>query len=222
METTSNTKRFLNWGIFIVIIGLVIWGLVAAQQKANKEEQNLILPTEITAEDHFRGNATAPVTLVEYGDFQCPACRSYYPIVEELIKAKGPDALRFVSRHYPLSQHANAMSAAQAAEAAGLQGKFWEMYGMLYEKQPEWEQSTSTKIIFTGYAKEMGLDEKKFSDDYELKSIKDLINNQYKGGVKAGINSTPTFFVNGIKIKSPQNYDEFKKVIDDSLPKLSF
>jgi len=215
-------KRFFIWASFVAIIGLVVWGLIAAEKKANREAQNIILPTEIsTTTDHIRGSSIAPVTLVEYGDFQCPACKTYHPIVEQVLKAKGPDAVRFVFRHYPLPQHGNAMPAAKAAEAAGVQGKFWEMYNMLYEKQSEWSGSSDAKSIFVGYAKEMGLDESKFLADYDSKELKEKITNQSKGGAKAGVNSTPTFLVNGKEIANPQSYDEFTKIIDDAIPKIN-
>jgi protein-disulfide isomerase len=222
MEQTSQSSsgtRILTWGIFIVIVGLVVWGLIVAQQKAAKDAANIVLPNQIVETDHIRGSSVAPVTMVEYGDFQCPACGAYHPIVEQVIKDVGPDKLRFVFRHFPLPQHGNAIPAAKAAEAAGLQGKFWEMYNLLYERQATWEKATEPKTVFTGYAKEMGLDTEKFSADFELKSIADHIDNDYKGGVKAGINATPTFFINGKQVTGPSGYDEFKKLINNALPK---
>ncbi len=214
-------KRFLNWFAFIAVMGLIIWGLVAAEKKATREEANLPSPDAVVGLDHTRGAALAPVTLIEYGDFQCPACRTYHPIVEKVIASTSPQTLRFVFRHFPLTQHGNAMPAAQAFEAAGQQGKLWEMYDILYERQPDWETSKDAKTLFVGYAKELGLDEAIFLADFDSKDVKDKINNDYKGGVKAGINSTPTFYVNGKKIASPQSYDEFKKIIDDAVPKLA-
>lgn len=216
METTSNMKGFWSWGIFIVIVGLVIWGLVAAQQKAARQEANLVLPDQIVATDHVKGSTTAPVTLVEYGDFQCPACGIYHPIVENVIASTSPDTLRFVFRHFPLPQHGNAMPASQAAEAAGNQGKFWEMYNILYDHQKDWETASEPQTVFITYANTLGLDLVKFSEDYALKATKDRINNDYRGGAKAGVNSTPTFFVNGKKITNPSTYAEFKKIIDDA------
>lgn len=222
MNTNANTKRILSWAVFIIIIALIVWGLIAAQNKAAREGQAILLPSDIaTSTDHIRGSSIAPVTLVEYGDFECPACGAYHPLVEQVIAAEGPDALRFVFRNFPLSQHVNAVPGAQAAEAAGLQGKYWEMYNMLYEKQADWVNSTDPKSIFTDYAKSMGLDTAKFSTDYDSQAVKDKINNDYKGGANAGINSTPTFFINGTQITNPQSYDDFKKLIDDSVPKLN-
>lgn len=216
METTSNAKKFGSWIIFIVLIGLVIWGLVAAQQKSQREAASLVLPSEVVATDHSRGSTIAPVTLVEYGDFQCPACGAYYPLVEQVVKEEGTDRLRFVFRHFPLSQHPNAVPAARASEAASIQGKFWEMYNLLYENQDSWATSTNPKPIFAEYAKQMGLDIAKFATDYDSQAVKDIIDNDYKGGAKGGVNSTPSYFVNGKQIVNPQSYDAFKKIIDDA------
>jgi formate-nitrite transporter family protein len=216
MEQTSRTNSFLTWGIFIVILGLIIWGLVAAQKKASRESANLVLPTQIAENDRSRGSTIASTTLIEYGDFQCPACGLYHPMVEQVLNDLGPDKVRFIFRHFPLPQHGNAVPASRAAEAAGQQGKFWEMYNMLYEKQKSWETAKEPKAIFTGYAKEMGLDLAKFDVDYESDAAKEKIDADYKGGAKGGINQTPTFFVNGKKINSPNSIDEFKKILTDA------
>lgn len=216
METKSSSARIITWATFIIIVGLIIWGLIVAQQKASRENANLVLPDEIIATDHVRGSATASVTLVEYGDYQCPACGSYHPLIEQVIASTSPETLRFIFRHFPLPQHTNAIPASRASEAASQQGKFWEMHAMLYEHQGDWEGAKDPKTIFIGYAKELGIDVTKFETDYDLDSTKERITLDYKGGVKAGINSTPTFFINGKKITSPQTYDEFKKLIDDS------
>ncbi len=221
METNSNSKSIITWISFIVIIGLIVWGLIAADQKAKKEQANLVLPDQIVATDHIRGEEKAPVTLIEYGDFQCPACGAYYPIVEQTVNSMATGTLRYVFRNFPLPMHPNAIPAATAAEAANKQGKFWEMYHILYEKQEEWTGLADPKSAFISYAKGLGLDEQKFTEDYGSKEIQDKITNDYKGGAKAGIAGTPTFFVNGKKIESPQNYDEFKKLLEESLPKIN-
>jgi protein-disulfide isomerase len=216
MEQTSSKSSILSWGIFIVLVALVIWGLIAANQKAAREAANLVLPAQITATDHSRGSTIAPATLVEYGDFQCPACGLYYPMVEQVLKDLGPDKVRYVFRHYPLPQHGNAVPAAKAAEAADKQGKFWEMYNMLYERQKAWENATDPKSVFSGYAKEMGLDVAKFATDYESEEAAKRIDLDYKGGAKGGVNATPTFFVNGNKINSPNSIDEFKTILTNA------
>jgi protein-disulfide isomerase len=173
------------------------------------------LTDEITSSDWVLGNASSTSVLVEYSDFQCPACAAYFPLVERLIN-ESSTTLRFAYRHFPLTQHANAMPASQASEAAGLQGKFWEMYTMLFETHDEWENSTDVKTIFDGYATKLGLDMDKYSSDFASQAVIEKINNDMKSGVRAGVDSTPTFFLNGKKLSNPQDYDEFKKIIDEN------
>jgi protein-disulfide isomerase len=211
-----NTKRIFMWLSFVVIIGLIIWGLIAAEMKSSQKNASIPLPDQIVTTDHIRGDETAKVTLVEYSDFQCPSCRSYHPFVERLLAETSSSTLRFVYRHFPLSQHANAVPAAKASEAAGKQGKFWEMYNILFDKQANWEASTDARTIFTGYARELNLDIPRFEADMNSKEIDDIINKDLKSGLKANIKGTPTFFINGTQIDNPKNYDEFKKVIDEA------
>jgi len=217
-----NSKRILIWVSFVVVIGLIVWGLIAAEIKSSRKESNGLPPDKILETDHIRGDFNAPVTLLEYGDFQCPACAIYYPIIERLIADVGSSTLRFVFRHFPLGLHANSMPAAYAGESAEEQGKFWEMYGLLYERQTAWESSSDPKSIFVGYAKELGLNEEKFLADFGTEKAKNRIDADRIGGTKAGVNSTPTFFINGKQIKDIRSYDEFKKIINDAVPKISF
>lgn len=210
-----NTKRIITWGGFIVVVILIIWGMIAAGKKANKETQNVASAGEVTATDWIEGATSSPVTLIEYSDFQCPACYAYFPLVQKLIK-ENPGEVRLVYRHFPLPQHGNAMPAAEASEAAGNQGKFWEMYEMLFTTHDDWENATNTKAVFTGYAEKLGLDMKKYAIDVDSKETLDNVNADLKSGLKAGINSTPTFYLNGKKINSPKGYEEFKKLIDNA------
>jgi protein-disulfide isomerase len=221
MENTSKTKSVLTWAGFIVIVGLIVWGMIAAQNKADRQSADLILPNQIVATDHIKGNETALVTMVEYGDFQCPACGAYFSLVEKVLADMGPNKVRFVFRHFPLMQHANAVPAAEASEAAGAQGKFWEMYKMIYENQKVWSESTNAKSIFEGYAKTLGLDMSKYVADLDSEAIRAVIKNNYEGGIKAGINSTPTFFINGEQVKNLNSYEDFKKAIESAVPKLN-
>lgn len=210
-----NTKRIFTWGAFIIIVGLIVWGMIAAANKAERESMSIASVDEVASTDWVKGNASSTVTLIEYSDFQCPACGAYFPLVEKAV-ADNISNIRFVYRHFPLTQHANAIPAAQAAEAAGIQGKFWEMYEMIFTAQADWENSKDAKTIFIGYATKLGLDIPKFTADYALPEIQEKINASIKSGVKAGVNSTPTFYVNGKKIVNPQTNEEFQKLIDDA------
>jgi protein-disulfide isomerase len=206
-----NTKRIFTWGSFSIIIGLIVWGMIAAANKAEREKNGLVPVDEVTSDDWIKGMSSSTVTLIEYSDFQCPACGLYFPIVEKLV-SENPSSFKFVYRHFPITGHKNATPAAQAAEAAGMQGSFWEMHYELFIKQESWATSTSPKAVFTEYATKLGLDTVKFASDYELQSIKDKISTSVKSGIRAGVDRTPTFYLNGKKIQ-PKNYEEFKKLV---------
>ena len=142
--------------------------------------------------DHVTGPDDAPVTLVEYGDFECPYCGMAHPIVERAQRELGSH-LRFVFRHFPLGEvHPHARLAAQAAEAAAAQGRFWEMHDMLFEHQDALEPDD-----LAGYAKALGLDTKQFARDLEGGTYANRVRDDFRSGVRSGVNGTPTFFVNG-------------------------
>ena len=144
--------------------------------------------------DHIQGAAKAPVTLVEYGDYECPYCGEAYPIVKALQKRLG-DELRFVFRNFPLAEaHPHAEHAAEAAEAAGAQGKFWEMHDLLYENQDALEDEDLVR-----YAKALHLDVPRFVKDMEAHTYVERIRADFSSGVRSGVNGTPSFFINGAR-----------------------
>ena len=209
-----NTRRILFWIGFVVLLGLIIWGLIAAINKqATQNGKEGVLP-DITVADHILGAESAPVDLVEYSDFQCPACEAWFPLVERLLTEEGSSTIRFVYRHFPLSQHANAIPAALASEAASSQGYFWDMYRLLFTKHTDWEAVKDPYTVFAGYASSLGLDMQKFEADYNDNSIRSAISKVARGGTAAGVGSTPTFYVNGRKIDNPRSYEEFKSMVD--------
>src|SRR5574341_917265 len=149
----------------------------------------LILP--VGARDHAAGPETAPLTLVEYGDFQCPHCRKAHPIVKAVQRQLGPQ-LRFVYRHFPLTRiHPEAEHAAQAAEAAGAQGAFWQMHDRLFERQFALDDDSLTE-----YARELGLDAERIRGALDAGTYRDRVREDFMSGVKSGVNGTPTFFIN--------------------------
>jgi protein-disulfide isomerase len=153
---------------------------------------------DVTELDHVGGPASAPVTMIEYGDFQCPHCRRAFPIVEELREQMG-DTLRFVFRHFPLTEiHPLAAQAAEASEAAATQGKFWEMHHVLFERQPDFEIPE-----LASYAEELGLDVKRFASEMAAGKYQDRVRADVMSGVRAGVNGTPTFFINGKRHDEP-------------------
>lgn len=167
---------------------------------------------------HIQGKGQKKVTLVEYGDFQCPACKSFYSIVKAIV-AEYQDDITFQFRHFPLvSIHPNAFAASRAAEAAGQQGKFWEMYDLLYEQQDLWASTSSPVATFEGYAQQLGLDAVKFKADYSSSNVNNVINADTKAGNEVGVDSTPTFVLDGKKLdKNPADQKEFEKLIADAI-----
>ena len=211
-----NIKRILTWGGFIIIIGLIVWGMIAASKKhPTTSEVAIPLPSPVTSADWARGNPNAPVTMVEYGDFQCPACQSYYPVVEQVFAAAS-STLRMIFREFPLPQHADAIPAAKAAEAAGDQGKFWDMYNLLYSNGSDWDNLPDPTSVFVGYAQSLGLNLTQFNTDMNSTTTAQKISDSVTTGTAAGIDATPTFFINGYRIENPESYDEFIQAIQSA------
>lgn len=207
-------KRITFWVLTIVIVSGAVFSLVMIKNTANTN--NIVkATTSISDTDWTRGNKTAPVTLIEYSDFQCPACGSYSLVIKQLILEFESD-IYFAYRHFPLKQiHKNANLAAWAAEAAGKQDKFWEMHDIIFENQKEWSNENSAKNIFVKYAEILNLNLEQFEIDINAKEIKNKVDNDYRGGISLGVNSTPSFFLNGEKIQNPRSYDDFKKLIQE-------
>ena len=154
------------------------------------------------------------MTVIEYGDFECPACATWYSVVERLSSSTSTP-IRFIFRHFPLYPlpHKNAFLASQAAEAAGRQGAFWDMYSLLYENQVAWEKSATATAIFEGYAERIGINVAAYKKDFESSEIKARIQADKDEGTAIGVGSTPTFFVNGKAIR-PKNHEDFKTIIE--------
>jgi protein-disulfide isomerase len=156
------------------------------------ERPRLTVP--VGERDHVLGPATAPVTLVEYGDYECPFCGAAHKSVVQILQVMGND-LRFAFRHFPLSQiHPHAYQAAEAAEAAGAQGRFWEMHDLLFENQ---DRLGLRDLI--GYAGALGLDLERFVTDLRGHAHAGRLREDFLSGVRSGVNGTPTFFVNGLR-----------------------
>jgi protein-disulfide isomerase len=144
--------------------------------------------------DHLRGSPYAPVTLLEYGDYECPYCGAVYPIIEELRATMG-DAMRFAYRHFPLATaHPHAQSAAAAAEAAGGQEQFWAMHDTLFTRQEALEEED---LVF--YAEELGLDVERFAYELDAGIYVPRIREDFSWGVRSGVNGTPTFYINDLR-----------------------
>jgi protein-disulfide isomerase len=173
-----------------------------------KQQGQVALAVPVSERDHARGAADAPVTLVEYGDFECPYCERAYPIVKRLL-AEMPGVLRVVFRHFPQNTiHANASVAAQAAEAAAAQGKFWEMHDILYEHQDELGE-----IEIVHFALRVGLEVYKFQADLAGEVYAKRVRADFRGGVRSGVHGTPAFFINGVRYEGKLEYEAMMNAV---------
>ncbi len=199
------------WKILALLVVLLLGGSIIYSQKAS-EEANV----GVVIEPHIKGNPDASVTLVEYSDFQCPACGQFYPYVKEVVEEHG-DKLRFEYKHFPLiTIHKNAVPAARAAEAASQQGKFFEMHDKLFENQTEWSNSTNAQVYFIQYAEEIGLDVGLFKKHLGSSIISDAVDQGFNEARELGLSGTPTLFLNGEKMEI-SSFDEFRSQIADAV-----
>jgi protein-disulfide isomerase len=194
----------------IAIIAVLFGGIIVFHNRnASAPSTSSAKPT-----NHLMGSTKTGVTLVEYGDYQCPFCGQYYPLVKA-VNQKYNDQIQFQFRNLPLLQvHQNALAAARAAEAASKQGKFWEMHDLLYQNQNTWSASSTASKFFEQYASQLGLNLTQFKADVASPQTNDIINADISEFKKTGQEmSTPTFLLDGKKIQ-PTSVDAFSKLID--------
>ena len=216
------SKRF--WIILIAImVGLGVTYKLSSGSNGNKSNSSL------SGSNHIEGKGSAGITLIEYGDYECPYCAQYYPIVGQ-VQQKFNDQVFFQFKNLPLTQiHQNAFAAARAAEAAGQMGKFKEMHGILYEtnisylnnkKQASWVTAQNPVPYFDAFAKQLGLDQAKFDNYYTSSTVNDLINGDRNDFAKTGAEeATPAFFLNGKQIKPQATVDSFSSIIQAAIDK---
>ncbi len=197
-------KRYLPF-IIVAVVGLATLGSGAMLYRAKRPHlltipQDKVVPGKgDTALMHIRGNPDAPVTLEEFGDFECPPCRNISTFLDELATEFNP-RLRIIFRNFPLAQHKHARQAAMAAEAAGLQGRFWEMHDLLYREQDTWSKSERADELFDASAGMLGLNLAQFKKDMESDKVKERVDSDQERGASLGVKSTPTVFVNNREI----------------------
>lgn len=208
---------------FWIILTIVILGLVGvfilSKPKDSEDAKFDGKAQEVQQDDHVRGERDNKVTLIEYADFQCPSCGSYFPTIKQLEQKYG-DKVTFIFRHYPIiSLHPNAFAAARASEAASKQGKFFDMHDKLFETQSLWGQvATNQQSLFEGYAKDLGLNLDQFKSDYTSETIANRINRDVSSAKQFNITGTPSFVINGNKITTPANsVEEFSRVLDKAI-----
>jgi protein-disulfide isomerase len=162
--------------------------------------------------DHILGDVDAPVTLLEYGDYECPYCGRAHIVLQEVLRRVGRD-VRFVFRHFPLAEvHSHAQKAAEAAEAAGAQGKFWPMHDMLFENQDALETED-----LIGYAEALGLDDARFVEDLETHAHLEKVKSDFRSGVRSGVNGTPTFFIEGARFDGSWDPDTLTAALQKAI-----
>lgn len=197
--------------IVIILIALMVWGVKTSNSGSAFEID------KVSPRDHVKGNASSTIAVIEYSDFQCPACRNYYLAMKELSTEFG-GRVAFVFRNFPLRViHQNAGIAAQAAQAASKQGKFWEMHDLLFEKQAEWSAASDPAALFKSYAKLLGLSVDQFETDLNSSETKNFVRSQEANAISLGLQGTPTFFVNGKQIQNPSSVEEFRALIRDAI-----
>ncbi len=208
--------RILFWVITLAVIGFFVF--LVAQLATSKPDDGDPTQTDIaiTASDHVKGLAGSAVELIEYSDFQCPACGAFYPIVSQIVDEYS-DRIVFAYRHFPLPQHQHAKAMAYAAEAAAKQGTFWEMHDLIFENQNAWSPLLSVSKTIMDYATRLKLNLDQFEADLKSTEVRDFVDAQYSSGVANGVNGTPSFFVNGVKITTPRSLEAFKVVLDQAL-----
>jgi protein-disulfide isomerase len=207
-------KRILPLIIILVVLATALgsaWYLTrtippspaspASQNSQTAQSQTPVIAGVPGAEPaHVAGPANAPIKLEEFGDFECPPCGMFHPILKQMQEEFG-DQLQVTFREFPLvPTHQHALAAASAAEAAGIQGKFWEMHHLLYDKQNEWKKEFDVRPVFEGYAKQIGLDVERYKQDVGSDLVAQRIFADGKRGHSLGVKGTPTVFMNGREV----------------------
>ena len=194
--------------------------LACASNRVEGTKSSVPPKTDAAGGGHVRGSADAPITLVEYGDYECPPCGFYEGIAARLLK-EFPDSVKIEFHHFPLAAiHPNAVLAATAAEAAGEQNRYWEMHDLLFVSQSKWKNAKDAEAQFNGLASQIGLDVTQFSQSLESAETRQRVLEDVKRGKTVQIDSTPTFFLNGDRMKpAPANFEEFRERIEQALRK---
>ena len=215
----QNQKVFVNLKkLFITLFGCLVirfFGFKVYKWATAPVPTVSGVSVEAKDDDWIKGNKDASITLIEYSDFQCPACKTYAPMIKKLSE-EYKDNIKVVYRHYPLPQHKNAKAAAYGAEAAGKQGKFWEMHDLLFEKQEEWSNEGDITEKLSIFAESLGLNKDEWRADYESQEVKDAVNADVTLANMINLSSTPTFLLNGEKI-TIRNYEDIKSKVEEKL-----
>jgi protein-disulfide isomerase len=215
-------KRYLP-GIIVAVVAIATIGSGAMLYRARRvpapvSAKAAAIASKDSAESmHFRGPEHAPVTFEQFGDFQCPPCGTLAGPMHEAVEKFAPN-VRVVFRHFPLIVHQHAREAACAAEAAGAQGRFWEMHDLLYREQKAWSEAPDARPLFNSYAATLGLDVERFKKDSEDEKVKARVSLDVERGHSRGVSTTPTVFINGrLLTRRPLNFAALHELVDAAM-----
>ena len=223
----QTSKSYLPFiiigGVLLIALGAGVAMFRSAKQPSPAVDEKNSSPVEKNATSvlvgakppHAKGAENAPVTLEEFGDFECPPCGALYPLLKKIEADYGEEKLRLVFRQFPLTQmHKHALVAAYAAEAAGFQGRFWEMYDKMYSDQATWSKAPDARIFFIQYARDIGLDVDRFQRDMVSPAAETRVMFDYQRGRSLNVTGTPTIFING-RLLPPETTDkQLREMID--------
>ncbi|PID45995.1 MAG: disulfide bond formation protein DsbA [Proteobacteria bacterium] len=206
-ERKAAMMKMTYWGLGALVVAFVLFYVI----------RSIMFPppsvSEVVASDHSKGNPNAPVTIVEYSDFQCPACKAQYDSIKE-IWSQVKSSVRLVYRHFPLTNiHPHSMTAAHYAEAAARQGKFWEMHDLLFENYNQWVGAKDVKPLFDGYVKQLGLDAEQFAKDVDSSEVRAKIASDLQSARRAHVAVTPSLYLNGELVTDVRTADKLKEAI---------
>jgi protein-disulfide isomerase len=212
-------------GTFILLFGGIFLFSKNSSTPSTKTVSSALLVPEAAYQTSGLQNGTylpasssAKVTLVEFGDYECPACVVYTPFIKQLL-SEFAGQMNYVFRNYPLPQHKNAPISSYAVEAAGLQGKYWEMHEKVFLTQDDWANLTDPTDMFVGFAKDLGMDTDKFISDLASDEVKNKVKNDTSDGNAVGLTETPTFYINGQKVALTGSFDQLKSLIQAEINK---
>lgn len=212
----KEAKTLIFWSVLsLLIISLIL--IVVKYNPGNGTSADPSSAGILSEDDWTIGNLDSKVVVIEYSDFQCPACAAVEPLLKEML-GEFSNHIVFVYRHLPLkSIHKNSELAAKAAEAAGLQDKFWEMHEKLFANQADWSSEDNAAEIFGKYAAEIGIDSAKFMEDLNSSEVQKAVNADLQLAGAAGLQSTPSFFLNGELIDLPRRPDDLRDLIRNAI-----
>ena len=213
-------KKTIYFGLTLMALLTLIFGVMWAGSVNQTDDVSRLANVDaVMADDQTIGDKdNAKAVLVEYSDFQCPACAFYAPLVKEILAAYETEGLLFVYRHFPLTGHAHALITAKASEAAGLQGQFWPMHDLIFEHQDVWITQSPEEVrkALLSYATDLGLEMEKFITDMDSDVVAEKIQRDLVSGRRAGVRGTPTFYLDGQEV-SVRTLDQFRALIQEVL-----